>query len=197
METYLYRPNAVVDFAAEKTAADIMTPRVVSILATATVAEAAALLTEKNVSALPVVDESGKPIGVLSRGDIVAHDPKTRAHLRPGQEYYEPHNFIRRLRDTSFSFFHVQKGHVTRVRDIMSPVIFSVARSTPIGTVVDAMLALMVHRLFVTDDDGEVVGVISSMDVLRHLHRSSRDAYPPTKRNCCAPLAPWNPGTCV
>jgi signal-transduction protein with cAMP-binding, CBS, and nucleotidyltransferase domain len=43
--------------------------------------------------------------------------------------------------------------------------------------VIDAMLTLTVHRLFVTHEDGEVLGVISAIDVLRHLHQQQAPAF--------------------
>src|SRR5262249_21708562 len=53
-----------------ETAADLMTPNPVSIRDVATVREAVALLTDKGFSAAPVIDQAGRPIGVLSRADI-------------------------------------------------------------------------------------------------------------------------------
>jgi CBS domain-containing protein len=44
-----------------------------------------------------------------------------------------------------------------------------VAPDTLAGKVVSEMVSLKVHRLFVVDDDGILVGVISALDVLRHL----------------------------
>src|SRR5947209_122626 len=64
-----------------KTAADLMTPNPVSIRDTATVAEAVALLTAKGISGAPVIDEAGRPIGVVSRADIIVYD---RERLGPG-----------------------------------------------------------------------------------------------------------------
>src|SRR5439155_2774357 len=57
-----------------ETAAELMTANPLSIRDTATVAEAVALLTDKGFSGAPVIDEAGRPIGVLSRADIVTHD---------------------------------------------------------------------------------------------------------------------------
>lgn len=161
-----------------KTAADLMTPKVVAISATASVPEAVALLTEKNLSAVPVLDEAGKPVGVLSRTDLVAHDYKQYENLQPGREYYEQNNFILRLRETSPHVYAIERARVARVRDLMTPVVFSVAESTSAGTVVDALLAMQVHRLFVTAEDGQLVGVISTTDVLRRLHQPEAEAHP-------------------
>src|SRR5437868_3767311 len=61
------------------TAADLMTPNPVSIRDTATLAEAVSLLTDKGISGAPVIDDAGRPVGVLSRADIVAHDRQLAA----------------------------------------------------------------------------------------------------------------------
>ena len=55
------------------------------------------------------------------------------------------------------------------VRDVMTPAIFGVAPDTPAAEVVREMVALKVHRLFVVDSAGVLVGVISALDILRHL----------------------------
>ena len=51
----------------------------------------------------------------------------------------------------------------------MTPAVFTVGLRTTAAKVVEQMLNLKVHQLFVVDDDGVLVGVISSLDVLRHL----------------------------
>jgi CBS domain-containing protein len=47
--------------------------------------------------------------------------------------------------------------------------VLCVCPETPAAEVVDQMLRLNVHRLFVVDEDGVLVGVVSATDVLRHL----------------------------
>jgi len=48
-------------------------------------------------------------------------------------------------------------------------VVFSVTPDTPSRQVVEEMLRLLVHRLFVVDRAGVLVGVISTIDILRGL----------------------------
>lgn len=134
------------------TAVDLMSPRVVSIWADATVAEALAALTQKTFNAAPVIEESGRPIGVVSRADILIHNreqsPLDRAAPdRPNPEPVDP----------------------TRVRDIMTPALFSVTGDTEASQVVEQMLTFNVHQLFVVDESQSVIGVISTLDVLRRL----------------------------
>jgi CBS domain-containing protein len=155
-----------------KTAAELMTPNVVTVPTTATIRAAAALLTENNVSAVPVVGPDGQPVGVISRSDIVAHDYAEYEYLQPGLYDSEQDETVLRMQKASESEPYFEKGRTARVCDVMTPVLFSVAPTVPATMVVDAMLSLGVHRLFVTDLAGSVTGVISATDVLRHLRES-------------------------
>ncbi len=127
------------------TAADLMTPNPMSIRAEATVPEAIAWLTEKGFSAAPVIDESGRPIGVVSRADILVHE---RERLRAGA-------------------YPIIDGAL--VRDIMTPAVFSVTPQTPGEQVVEQLLTMNVHQLYVVDEEQFLIGVISAHDVLRRL----------------------------
>jgi CBS-domain-containing membrane protein len=101
----------------------------------------------------------------------VAHGCDTVPCLDPNEPAVAGPSWLHPLRASPTHVFSARKAAATRVRDIMTPVVFSVATDTPTTTVVDAMLGLSVHRLFVTDDDGKLVGVISTIDILRHLHQ--------------------------
>jgi len=140
-----------------ETAADLMTPNPVSINDTATVTEAVALLTDRGFSAAPVIDQAGQPVGVVSRSDILVHD-RERAAGTPAAA-------------GGGAAAESAAGDPTPVRDIMTPAVFSVTPDTPAASVVEQMLELNVHHLFVVDAAGVLVGVISTLDVLRRLRR--------------------------
>lgn len=59
-------------------AKDVMTPGVISISENATVAEAAKKLVESNIHRLLVVNDEGKPLGILSTTDIIREIRGTR-----------------------------------------------------------------------------------------------------------------------
>jgi CBS domain-containing protein len=124
-------------------AADLMSANPVSLNADALVADAIAVMTQRGFSAAPVIDEAGRPVGVLSRSDILVHE---REVLKSPPA-----------------------GDVTRVRDIMTPAVFSVPPHLPADKVVEQLLTLDVHQLYVVDDSQAVVGVITAHDVLRRL----------------------------
>jgi len=150
------------------TAADLMTPNPVWIRPDATVKEAAALLADKRVSAAPVIDEDGRPVGVLSQSDIVAHCRELVEFLSDGPEYYSRGD----LRDSAKALrtgLAVVDVDRSPVRELMMPIVFSVAPETPVHKVVEELLVRKVHRLFVIGADGVLVGIISTVDVLQHL----------------------------
>jgi predicted transcriptional regulator len=53
------------------------------------------------------------------------------------------------------------------VTETMTPVVFSVSMDTPLEKVIEKLLALEVRCLFVTDEHGVLVGIISVFDLLR------------------------------
>ena len=140
------------------TAADVMTPNPMSLRAEATVAEAVASLTDRGFGAAPVIDVAGRPVGVLSGTDLLLHDREHMTHTTVGDDL-----------DDLPEGFGFEEADPTVVADIMTPAVFAVGPDMPIGEVVGHMLALRVHHLFVIDKGGALVGVISPLDVLRHL----------------------------
>jgi CBS domain-containing protein len=138
---------------AAATAADLMTPNPASMREAATVDEAICFLTDKGFSAAAVIDPAGRPVGVVSRADLLVHE---RAANRTASGSAGP-------------FETARTADTTQVRDIMTPAVFSVTPETVAIRVIESMVALKVHRLFVVDRAGILVGVISALDVLRHL----------------------------
>jgi CBS domain-containing protein len=140
-----------------RTAADLMSSNPISIRAKATVAEAVATLIDRGFGAAPVIDEAGQPVGVLSRADLLIHDRERLTHHASVKERPLPEGF------------GVEEVDGTLVEDLMTPAVFSVTPETMVAKVIDEMLALQVHHLYVVDRSGAVVGVISAMDIVRHL----------------------------
>jgi CBS domain-containing protein len=125
------------------TVAELMERNVKTVGSEATVADAIVSLADAHVSGMPVVDGTGKVIGVLSTTDVLtaeaeADDPAARQLLFEN----------------------------TSVRDIMTPRPFTVEPGADIREAARQMLYGDVHRLFVAEGD-KVVGIISTTDVVR------------------------------
>lgn len=109
-----------------------------------------ALFVEENISGAPVVDERGRPIGVVSKTDLVRAAPEAAAHVV--------------------------------VRDVMTPLCFTLAEKTPLGHAAALMAYEGIHRAPVLDSTGQVAGMLSSFDVLRFLAESADPApLPPSE----------------
>ncbi len=127
-----------------RTAAELMTETVVSIPEDAPLRAAVATLVDRGISGAPVVNEAGRAVGVISLSDVVVHDRNGAGFGRPA-------------------------ASTGLVRDVMTPVVCAVRPDAPARLVMEEMALLRVHRLFVTDADGVLVGVIAASDVVRHL----------------------------
>jgi CBS domain-containing protein len=149
-------------------ATELMTSEVVSIAETAPIREALGMLVDRGFSGAPVVNEAGRPVGVISQSDIIIHDRNSVAYAKRVPEYYMHADLTAALGEPA-SGFQVESVDRTLVRDVMTPVVFSVRPESPAREVIEEMLRLRVHRLFVIDRDGVLVGVISMSDILRHL----------------------------
>ncbi len=153
---------------AEPTARDLMTPKVLAAHADWSLERLAEFLIEHNISGAPVLSESGfLLVGAVSMSDLVRHESlpqREPRHHRPTSFYLEGPDLHYAEEDlASFQFGQVS---MVTVRDIMTPVIFSVKEHAPLSEVAKTMVNGRIHRVFVTRD-GHLIGVISALDILR------------------------------
>jgi len=138
-----------------------MTPNPRSIRADAPLEEAIAFLVDSGFSAAPVIDEAGRPVGVISRTDVVVYDRERLILPRAAPFYFESADEIAEA---------VREEQAAAcVADVMTPAVFAVPPQAPLDEAAEQMADLNVHRLFVVDEDGTLVGVVSALDLLRQL----------------------------
>ncbi|MCE9530963.1 MAG: CBS domain-containing protein [Planctomycetes bacterium] len=148
-------------------AEDLMSENPISLPREASVQEAIALLADRAFDAAPVIDANGRPIGVVTVTDILVHDREYVRYLKTGD--MTPRTDVRAHGQKLPEDFGIEIVDRTKVEEIMTPGIFTVERHLPAAEVVQQMLKLNVHHLFVADSDGTLVGVISTCDILRQL----------------------------
>jgi len=141
--------------------ADVMTTDVVTVRATASFKEVARLLGERRVSAVPVVDDDGRVVGVVSEADLLAKAQYPRGlDARPFEG--------RRRRALR------AKAAGSTARELASrPVVV-----TSEATVVEAVRLAARHqvkRLPVVGAGGELVGIVSRADLLKVFLRSDEE----------------------
>ena len=127
-------------------ARDVMTSPAVSVRWDATVLEASALMEEKNIRRLPVVDEDDILIGIISDGDV-----------REALSIYNVTN----------PYAPDQDEILLAVDEIMSTPVFAVGPEEHLRTVVQLMLEHKIGGVPVIDDHRHPVGVITESDLFR------------------------------
>jgi CBS-domain-containing membrane protein len=140
-----------------ETASDLMVENPVSIRANATIDDAFRLFSMHGISVAPVVDAAGRPVGVISRTDLIVHKCVKLDWPPPG-DLEAPNQASPVAEEAAVAC------------ELMTPAVFSVSPSTPAASVISQLLAMNVHHLFVIDATGVLVGVIGATDVLWHLH---------------------------
>lgn len=141
--------DAAADPTALLTVADLMTPDPVVVEDFATIDEAVRLLEENEISGLPVIDQDGLLLGVISQIDIV------------------------RARAVDY-LWHRWPG--LRVRHLMHSPALTADRNMSLEEAAQIMEHNNVHRLVVVAEDQMTpVGVISTTDLVRALARRPTD----------------------
>ncbi len=162
------------------TAREIMTTEIVSVGPETPTRDIARLLLDKGISAVPVVDRDGAPVGMVSEGDLIGRDDHDREARRDWWltllaegEALSP-EFLGHLRTDGRS-----------ARDVMAKPVVTVAEEAEVGEIARLLAAHRIKRVPVVRD-GRVVGIVSRADLLRTLAAEPRSAP--------ARTVPYQPG---
>lgn len=139
--------------------ADLMTSDVVTVTPETPLREAAALLAERKISGLPVVDAEGHVVGVLSEADIV---------VKAGGETRE-HRLLGWLLESDVDL--ADKIAARTVGDAMSAPATTIDAHRRVHEAAKLMAAEGINRLPVVDGE-RLVGIITRADVVRAFARS-------------------------
>ncbi len=148
----------------EKTARDVMLTDVVTCSYAAPLSEVERLLVENRISGMPVVDEAGHVVGVVSVKDLIeryAEDPDARP--RRGHGYY--HLSLEDMDDEDFEAFSLPEEGEETAETLMTAEIFAVGADSSLPEVAAAMTGNRVHRLLVQDGN-KFVGIVTTLEVL-------------------------------
>jgi CBS domain-containing protein len=132
---------------------DVMSSPVFTVEQTSTVEAAAALMTARSVTALPVLDEGGALVGMVGESDLLWHRVPA-----------DPTVYLRPLPDPD----PVQRPGM--VVEVMSPYPVTTRPDADVAEVAAAMLECDVRSIPVLDD-GDLVGIVSRRDILRAMVR--------------------------
>ena len=144
-------------------ARDVMTRDVVSVTPDTPVRKIASLLVEHGIGAVPVIDGSGAPIGIVSEGDLIRPDRGAREAWR--QSWLEILAEGEPLAPELLSWLDSQ-NHSARV--VMSEPVITVSEETNLREIARLLTTHRIKRVPVVRDD-RVVGIVSRADLVRAL----------------------------
>jgi CBS domain-containing protein len=141
---------------------EVMTEDVLTVTTGKTLKKTAQLLADTGISGMPVVDDEGNLVGVISEADILF---KERSPER------------RRGGSFAWLFFpdlleNEAKLDARTAGEAMSAPPVTIGPDRPVGEAAARMLDEGVNRLPVVDDDGKLIGIVTRADLVRAFTRS-------------------------
>ena len=136
-------------------ARDLMSGEVTGVSPKAIVLEAAKLILASGMSGLPVIDDHGRLIGIVSEADLLRRPPELASHVGDSKEF-----FTAGLADRFIDSFE------RRVEEVMTTKVASVLCNTPLMAIAELLETMRLKWVPVTEN-GKVVGSVTRTDVLR------------------------------
>jgi len=145
-------------------AMDVMSRDVVTCRPDDEVAKVVKLLAERDVSALPVVDDSGMVVGVISEADLMRREEIDTGKHRPWWlEAVTPGITLAK---------EFAKEHGRKVDEIMSDTVVSASEDTSLGEIATLLEKHRIKRVPILRD-GKLVGIVSRSNLIQALASSS------------------------
>jgi CBS domain-containing protein len=141
-------------------ARDVMSEVLFWVESSATLYEAAKLLVNSKVSALPVVDEHGVMVGILSEADILKSP--LLAAKKIGTET------LGRPEDNAYADAALAEAKAQRVSAVMTKGVIAAHETASLREVADLMLKHKIKRVPIVRD-GAILGIVSRVDLLKAL----------------------------
>jgi CBS-domain-containing membrane protein len=145
------------------TAGEIMTRDVITVTRETTVRELAEIFTNRRISSVPVIDEAGEIIGIVTETDLVEQDKSL--HIPTVISLFD---WVLYLESGRKFEKELKKMTGQTVGDIFSSEVTTVTPSTPVSDVADLMSSRKVHSIPVVQQN-RVVGVVSRIDMIRSM----------------------------
>ncbi|WP_213736935.1 CBS domain-containing protein [Bradyrhizobium sp. dw_411] len=149
----------------------IMTRKVISVSPDTSVVEAANTMLQQHISGLPVVNEAGKLVGIVSEGDFLR-----RVEIGTGRKHRRWLNLLFGPGRAAADFVHEQGR---KVGEIMTPDPLTVTEDATLENIVEVMEKNHVKRLPVVRGD-QLVGIVTRANLLQALAGLARDVPDPT-----------------
>jgi len=148
-------------------ARDVMTLGVYTVKPTTSVKDVARLFMQRRISAVPVVDDQGKIIGIVSEGDLL-HRSEISTQRR------HPWWLDLMVRDEVLDAEEYIKAHAKQVADIMTRNVITAETDTPLQEIAEILAKYTIKRVPIVRD-GRLVGIVSRANLVQAIATSGSD----------------------
>jgi CBS domain-containing protein len=141
-------------------ARDVMTTDVATVRPGTPIKEAICKMVELRISGLPVLEDDGRLVGILTEGDLLRrHELGTVPH-RP--------SWLNFLRGPGLAAADYVRTHTLHVSDVMTPAPVTVEPTAALDSVVSLMTRQRIKRVPIVENN-KLVGIVSRSDLVRAL----------------------------
>src|ERR1700692_3609557 len=140
-------------------ARDVMASPVITVGKTATVRDVAKILLGNHISAVPVVDNVGKVVGIVTESDLMH---RTEAGTERPYSWWV--HFL--AGDATIAAEYV-KSHAVRVEDIMTSDVVTATPETPLHEIATLLEEHRIKRVPIVDKVGNLVGIVSRANLIQ------------------------------
>lgn len=143
-----------------KTAADIMTTNILTVTPDALVAKAAGIILEHEITALPVVDEEQRLLGMVSEDDLI----RSAEAMRDTDRSW----WLTLLTVSTSDLKEVLGKGDRKVEEVMSRDVVLASERQSLKKLIVMLSKRRIKQLPVVRDD-KLIGIVSRIDILRYL----------------------------
>ncbi len=139
-------------------ASDVMVTPVITVKSNALVRDVAKLLLAHRISAVPVVDEQGMLVGIVSEGDLIHRSEIGTERQRP--------RWLMLVADERVLAADYIKAHAGKVADVMTRNVITAAPDTPLHEIARLMERNAVKRIPIMSN-GQLIGIVSRANLVQ------------------------------
>jgi CBS domain-containing protein len=152
-------------------AADVMVSAVISVRPNARVEEVARILLANRISAVPVINEEGELLGIVSEGDLMR---RAEAGTERRRSWW-----LEQLTGKQALAAEYVRSHSHKVTDVMTRSVITAIPDTPLGEIATLLEKNRIKRVPIVQN-GKVVGIVSRANLLQALASTpAKDAAAP------------------
>jgi CBS domain-containing protein len=150
-------------------AKDVMTGNVISVAPDATVLQAARIMLQHHISGLPVIDRTGRLVGIVSEGDFLRRQETHTERRRP--RWLE---FVMGPGRLATDYIH---AHGRKISELMTTNLQTVDESSPLEAIVQLMEKYRIKRVPVMRGS-VVVGIVTRANLMHAMVSLALEAAP-------------------